>query len=60
MIVESYNMKSILDDQKSVEVLNQVYHVGFYLLISSIPFLFLANRGVKKDDDLVKSLDRLR
>ena len=53
-------MKSILDDQKSVEVLNQVYHVGFYLLISSIPFLFLANRGVKKDDDLVKSLDRLR
>ena len=60
MIVESYNMKSILDDQKSVEVLNQVYHLSFYLLISSIPFLFLANRSVKKDDDLVKSLDRLR
>lgn len=60
MIVESYNMKLLLDDQENVEVLNQVYHVGFYLLISSIPLLFLANRGVKKDDDLVKSLDRLR
>ena len=60
MIVESYNMKLVLGDQENVEILNQVYHVGFYMLISSIPFLFLANRGIKKDDDLVKSLDRLR
>ena len=60
MIVESFNMKSVLDNHENVEVINQVYHVGFYLLISSIPFLFLANRGVKKDDELVKSLDRLR
>ena len=60
MLVESYNMKLVLDDQENVEILNQVYHVGFYMLISSIPFLFLANRGIKKDDDLVKSLDRLR
>ena len=60
MIVESYNMKLVLDDQENVEILNEVYHVGFYMLISSIPFLFLANRGIKKDDDLVKSLDRLR
>ena len=60
MLVESYNMKLVLDDQENVEILNEVYHVGFYMLISSIPFLFLANRGIKKDDDLVKSLDRLR
>tara|TARA_Y100000589_G_scaffold328065_1_gene371367 strand:+ start:49 stop:210 length:162 start_codon:yes stop_codon:yes gene_type:complete len=53
-------MKLVLGDQENVEVQNQVYHVGFYMLISSIPFLFLANRGIKKDDDLVKSLDRLR
>ena len=60
MTVESYNMKLLLDDQENVEVLKQIYHVGFYLLISSVPILFLANRGVKKDDDLIKSLDRLR
>tara|TARA_B100000886_G_scaffold335217_1_gene291949 strand:+ start:57 stop:218 length:162 start_codon:yes stop_codon:yes gene_type:complete len=53
-------MKLVLDDQENVEILNEVYHVGFYMLISSIPFLFLANRGIKKDEDLVKSLDRLR
>ncbi len=60
MIVESYNMKILLEEQKDIELINQVYHIGFYLLISSLPFLFLANRGIKKDDDLIKSLDRLR
>ncbi|MBS9773940.1 MAG: DUF4293 domain-containing protein [Tenacibaculum sp.] len=28
--------------------------------LSSILFLFLANRAIKRDDDLVKSVDRLR
>lgn len=34
--------------------------IGFYLLLSALPFLFLAIRGIKHDENLVKSLDRLR
>jgi LPXTG-motif cell wall-anchored protein len=33
---------------------------GFYLMLASIPFLYLAIRGIKNDENLVKSLDRLR
>ena len=36
------------------------YLYGMYLLIASLPIIFLANRAIKKDDNLVKSLDRLR
>lgn len=34
--------------------------LGFFFLIPTIAFLFLAIRGIKRDEDLVKSLDRLR
>jgi len=34
--------------------------LGFYLVCASIPFIFLGNLGVRKDLDLLKSLDRLR
>jgi len=34
--------------------------IGMFLPIISIVFLSLANRAVKKDEDLVKSADRLR
>lgn len=37
-----------------------LYHVGFYLPVVAIAFLFLAVRGIKKDEALVKSLDRIR
>ncbi len=33
---------------------------GFYFLVASLPFLILANRGIKNDEKLVKSLDRIR
>lgn len=36
------------------------YHVGFYLPVAALPLCFLAVRGIKKDEDLVKSLDRIR
>lgn len=38
------------------------FHIGwaYYLLFISISFLFLAIRGIKADEELVKSLDRLR
>lgn len=34
--------------------------VGFLLPVFCLAFNFLANRGIKKDEALVKSLDRLR
>jgi hypothetical protein len=34
--------------------------IGMFLPIVSILFLILANRAIKKDEDLVKSVDRLR
>ncbi|NNK83439.1 MAG: DUF4293 family protein [Flavobacteriaceae bacterium] len=34
--------------------------VGILLPIFSIVFLVLANKAIKKDEDLVKSVDRLR
>lgn len=34
--------------------------VGFFLLIPTIAFIYLAIRGIKRDENLVQSLDRLR
>jgi len=34
--------------------------VGFFLLIPTIAFLWLAIRGIRRDENLVKSLERLR
>jgi len=34
--------------------------IGMFLPIFSIVFLVLANKAIKKDEDLVKSVDRLR
>jgi hypothetical protein len=36
------------------------YSVGFYLPFAAIAFTWLANRSIKQDEDLVRSLDRLR
>ncbi|MEM8763780.1 MAG: DUF4293 family protein, partial [Bacteroidota bacterium] len=34
--------------------------IGMLIPVFSIVFLALANRAIKKDEDLVKSVDRLR
>ena len=34
--------------------------IGMFLPIGTIVFLVLANKAIKKDEDLVKSVDRLR
>lgn len=41
-------------------MINRSLGLGFYLLCATIPFIFLGNIGVKRDLDLLKSLDRLR
>jgi len=30
------------------------------LPVAALPILFMANRNIRKDEDLIKSLDRLR
>ena len=37
-----------------------VYKIGTYLPLLQVVFIFLAHRAIKKDDDLVRSADRLR
>lgn len=37
-----------------------VFTVGIYLAVACLPLIFLAIRGIKKDEALVKSLDRIR
>jgi hypothetical protein len=36
------------------------YGAGIYFPVAALAFVFLANRAIKKDEQLVKSLDRLR
>jgi len=36
------------------------YGVGMFLPVAALAFQFLANRGIKADEKLVKSMDRLR
>jgi hypothetical protein len=36
------------------------YGFGMYLPVVALAFTFLANRSIKKDEDLVKSVERLR
>lgn len=36
------------------------YGIGYFLLFIGIPFLFLAIRGIRSDEELLKSIDRIR
>lgn len=36
------------------------YQLGMYMPVITFAFTFLANRSIKKDEDLVKSVERLR
>jgi hypothetical protein len=48
-------------DKLSLDSANIEYSiVGFMLPVISLAFQFLANRGIKKDEELIKSVDRLR
>jgi hypothetical protein len=60
-IISSYfsimNLKDLLELTEDVKT---IYYVGFYLPIIAVTFQFLANRAIKKDEELVKSVERLR
>ncbi|MFT5337614.1 MAG: hypothetical protein ACI9YL_001619 [Luteibaculaceae bacterium] len=50
----------ISEQFSGVETLNVAYGMLFYGPVGAVAFLILAQKAVKKDEDLVKSLDRLR
>jgi hypothetical protein len=49
-----------LPPQWSASELSFGMETGFYLLIPPLALIWLAIRGIKRDENLVKSLDRLR
>ena len=60
MFLEVSSTQKILlsDVSNSLQSIN--YSYSMYLLVACLPFIFLANRAIKKDQKLVSSLDRLR
>lgn len=36
------------------------FDIGIFLPVAALPFVFLANRAIKKDEKLIRSVDRLR
>ena len=48
----------LVNENNSLQSIN--YTFSMYLLVASLPIIFLANRAIKKDEKLVSSLDRLR
>ena len=42
------------------EPLKRELGLGFFLFISGLPFVFLANLSIKRDKKLIDSLNRLR
>jgi len=55
----TFGIESVMENLYS-ESVTILYHAGFYMPVIALPFLFLAIRGIKKDEALVKSLDRIR
>lgn len=58
IVLSFVNVRTLTDvfsEQPQVE-----YGAGLFLPVAALAFLFLANRSIKKDEDLIKSLDRLR
>ena len=56
VFIDFYSLKGQFEvDSHSVS-----YGVSMFLPVAALPILFMANRNIRKDEDLIKSLDRLR
>ena len=60
MFLEVSNAEEFLLDNENNSLQSISYTFSMYLLVASLPIIFLANRAIKKDEKLVNSLDRLR
>ena len=54
------NVRTIEDNYFANTPVAVSFGAGLFLPVAALAFLFLANRGIKKDEELIKSLDRLR
>jgi len=59
-IVFYYTLRSQFNEVLENAEINAYLGVGFFCLIFSTAFLFLANIGIKRDLNLIKSIDRIR
>ena len=60
-----YVGQGVLSDALNAKAIDGVevtfgMNAGFFLLIPTIPFLLLAIRGIKNDEKLLQSIDRIR
>ena len=60
MFLEVSSSEEILLGRENSSLLSINYSLSMYLLVACLPIIFLANRAIKKDQNLVSSLDRLR
>ena len=60
MFLEVSSSEEILLGRENSSLQSINYTLSMYLLVASLPIIFLANRAIKKDQNLVSSLDRLR
>ena len=58
LIGKDYLMDQVSSFDKSNLMLTHGY--GYYLLFIGIPFLLLAIRGIRRDEELLRSIDRIR
>lgn len=56
MIVLAFYGNALIETETSKREMG----LGFILFVAGFPFTFLANTGIKRDRNLLKSLDRLR
>lgn len=56
ILVLSFFGDSLIDAKTNARELG----LGFYLFVAGFPLIFMANTGIKRDKNLLKSLDRLR
>lgn len=51
---------SSFNNDTSVRITDKTYYIGSVLPVIVLIFLFLAIRGINKDEKLIRSIDRLR
>ena len=59
-VVFYYTLRSQFKEMLENSEMNSYLGIGFFCIIISTAFLFLANIGIKRDLDLIKSIDRIR
>lgn len=60
MLITVVVLTFVGDSLIDAENLTRHLGTGFFLFVAGFPFIFLANTGIKRDKNLLKSLDRLR